>query len=145
MPIEFVYTDQSALNSSWLNRAYYNSVTRELAVVTRGLDSYIYEDVDWATFEDLIKVISPGSYYNTRIRGSFDNKYGAAVLAIFKTEEKKTVAIEAKTKTFTVRAFVPFEAQIEASSLDEAVKIFNESHTDVPGVTIKEVVVPFAE
>ncbi len=143
MSVNFVYTSESDLDSSWLNRAYYNSDTREMAVVTRDLDSYIYEDVEYARFEDLVKVKSPGSYYNRFIRGLYTNKYLSPVPAYFtKNEEKKAVA---EQKKFTVRATVEFEASVTASSLDEAVKVFLESNQDVPGIKIKEVVVPFGE
>ncbi|AVD99331.1 hypothetical protein SEA_BILLNYE_158 [Streptomyces phage BillNye] len=142
----FEYTDFSEVASSLVKRAYFNAKNGEMAVVLAG-GTYVYQDVSYRTFSDLIEDISPGSYYNRNVKGAYKNKYNGGLYAVdFQPLEEDDEPVTASnTKVYTVRAFVPFEAQVEASSLDEAVRLFAESHNDVPGVTIKEVVVPFGE
>jgi hypothetical protein len=142
----FEYTDKADLDSSWLKAAYYNTVNGDLAVEMKNGQSYAYMGVPLDTFNSFARSFSAGSFYNRNIQGKFSNIYGGPVnMKYGKMEELEPVKSAAPTKTYTVRAIVPFEAQIEASSLDEAVRLFTESHNDVKGVMIKEVVVPFGE
>ncbi|QIN94128.1 hypothetical protein PP459_gp105 [Streptomyces phage Wakanda] len=138
----FEYTDKAELASSWIRAAYYNSENGELAVEMKNGQSYVYMGVEPDTIKAFGNAYSAGSFYNTKVQGKFPNVYGGAVTMKYGKMETMTAK---NTRTYTVRAIVPFEAQIEASSLDEAVRLFVESHSDVKGVTIKEVVVPFGE
>lgn len=141
----FEYTDLTGLDSSWMKAAYYNEQSGELAVEMKDGRSYVYAKVPASALDGLADAFSAGSYYNRYIQGRYTNVYGGPVTMKYERLEVSAKMAETKTKTYTVRAIVPFEAQIEASSLDEAVRLFAESHNDVKGVTIKEVVVPFGE
>jgi hypothetical protein len=139
----FEYTDKTDLDSSWLKAAYYNTVTGELAVEMSNGSSYAYTNVPSKIFAGIRQSISAGSYYNRNIQGQYTNAYGGSVWMTYGIMEELVPVAE--QKTFTVRATVEFEASVTASDLDEAVKVFLESNKDVPGIKIKEVVVPFGE
>lgn len=141
----FEYTDYVRPISSWISGVYYNEISRELLVNAHG-KSYIYLDVPADVFNDFEANYSAGDTYNAFVRGRFETKFGKGRddITLRQLVLKKEVPVEGH-RVFKVRAIVPFEAEVSAASLDEAVKVFLESNKDVPGIEIKEVVVPFGE
>jgi hypothetical protein len=140
----FEFTHANRPVSSWISGIYYNQNTKELVVNAHG-NSYIYLDVPQDVFDYFGDGYSAGDTYNSLIRGKYDTKFGKGRqdVTLRPVDIQKENAVE--QKKFTVRATVEFEAEVSAGSLDEAVKAFLESNKDVPGIKIKEVVVPFGE
>jgi len=138
----FEYTHAERPVSSWISGVYYNEDTREL-LITASSGSYVYEDVPSGVFEDFQNSYSAGTVYNRSVQGFYNNKYGRVESISIRKAEKKVEMAE--QKTYKVRAVVAFESEVSAGSLDEAVKAFLESNKDVPGLEIKEVVVPFGK
>jgi hypothetical protein len=144
--MEFEFTTMADVDSSWIHSVFYNAVRGEMAVRMHNGYTYAYLNVPVAVFENMRDSVSPGRFYNSSVKGSYKNIFGDGVYGMrFRQDETTKETVVAEQKTFTVRAFVPFEAQVEAESLEDAVRIFHETHSDVRGVTIKEIVVPFGE
>lgn len=59
------------VNSSNLSEVAYDSQKKELLVVFKSGDPYIYEGVPRSLFDDLLNASSHGSFLNQRIKRSF--------------------------------------------------------------------------
>jgi hypothetical protein len=66
---DFDYTDFAEFSSSLVDQAWYDSVTRTLAVDLND-SVYVYENMDQSTFDGLVKAPSAGRFYGQNIRGN---------------------------------------------------------------------------
>jgi len=141
----FEYTEKDQLSSTWLKECHYNKVTLELAVTMKNNKTYVYTNVPWDVYEDLVKVYSAGTYYNDYIRGIYNNKHGDAIFvsAFQKYTETEVRKMQTERRRFVVRAEVVLEHSVMAGSIEEAVEIFKQTLGNKGEIKVKEVVVPF--
>ncbi len=60
-----------ALKSSNLSSADYDEEAHLLTVVFKGGGTYVYANVDEATYQGLLAAPSPGSYFASKIKDNF--------------------------------------------------------------------------
>jgi hypothetical protein len=144
MSNKFFYTKKIETNSSFSRAVYYNEASHELAFYMTNGGFVVYVNVPGQVFDNLAKSNSIGSYYNDNIKNVFKNKFGQTVYSF--DVQKADNEVQDVTKATKANVFVvtgvetkEVQASILASSMDEAIKIFQNSHRDalVKEVTLK--------
>ncbi len=70
MTFNVYYTNRAQPNSSFVNRAWYDSTKQDLYVELQG-SVYQYRNVPENAFNHLVEAPSPGRYYQDAIKGKF--------------------------------------------------------------------------
>jgi hypothetical protein len=69
MTFNVYYTDRAELDSTFVNRAWYDGTRNRLALDLNGV-VYEYYDVQPATYHDLVNAPSAGTFYRKNIQGA---------------------------------------------------------------------------
>lgn len=122
------FTDSQSLDSSVLDRVYYDNVDETLVVAFHNGHKAGYADVPRHEYDDLVKASSPGRYYNQEIKGYYagvdtggELKLRAAELAIAPDAPVHTdvvhlsMATPAGARTFNV------VVEVQATSIENAI------------------------
>lgn len=115
----FSYTDHYTTDSSFIHNVWYNRNNKELLVVISG-NTYLYENVDFASVRQLVDAYSVGTHYNTIFKSKFSpakalgdaNRIGVSLERMKDLDDTNAVNVT-PTKEFSLTAPAPVKDEEE--------------------------------